>query len=102
MIDAGATDVLIQPLTIAYTKLQGLPVSRNERSLIAWVKSKSLQQNIAEILGGGVKDVTVAFGAPLPLRQTDDRKLVTKTAEQQVRQMLVALNRGHNLPDLAA
>ena len=32
MEEAGAKDVAIQPLTVAYTKLQGLPVSRSERS----------------------------------------------------------------------
>ncbi|MET3927296.1 lysophospholipid acyltransferase family protein [Devosia sp. 2618] len=98
MIDAGATDVMIQPLTIAYTKLQGLPVSRNERSLIAWIKSKSVKQNIRDILGGPVKDVTVAFGAPRPLSENDNRKQVTKAAEDDVRAMLVALNRGQKLP----
>ncbi|HTN63298.1 MAG TPA: lysophospholipid acyltransferase family protein [Devosia sp.] len=102
MIDAGARDVLIQPLTIAYTRLQGLPVSRNERSLIAWVKSKSLRQNIHEILSGGVKDVTVAFGTPLPLDEHADRKAVSKAAENAVRHMLVALNRGQDLPEIAA
>jgi lyso-ornithine lipid O-acyltransferase len=96
MIEAGATDVVIQPLTIAYTKLQGLPVSRNERSLIAWIKSKSVKQNIREILGGPVKEVIVAFGTPMPLSEGDNRKAVTKAAEDQVRAMLVALNRGQD------
>lgn len=98
MIEAGATDVLIQPLTIAYTRLGGLPVGRNERSLIAWIKSKSIGQNIREILGGPAKEVTVAFGVPRPLSETDNRKLVTKAAEDDVRAMLVALNRGQKLP----
>lgn len=98
MIDAGARDVMIQPLTIAYTRLQGLPVSRNERTLIAWIKSKSVGQNIREILGGPVKDVTVAFGMPRPLSESDNRKIVTKAAEHDVRAMLVALNRGRPLP----
>ena len=98
MIEAGADDVMIQPLTIAYTRLQGLPVGRTERSLIAWIKSKSVKQNIREILAGPVKDVTVAFGTPRPLRDTDNRKLVTKAAENDVRAMLVALNRGQKLP----
>jgi len=101
MIEAGAKDVMIQPLTIAYTRLQGLPVSRNERSMIAWIKSKSVGQNIAEILSGGVKDVTVAFGNPVPLDQTADRKKVSMLAENQVRATLVALNRGMPLPTLA-
>lgn len=99
MLDAGARDVMIQPLTIAYTRLQGLPVSRNERSMIAWIKSRSVSRNVKDILGGPLKDVTVVFGTPLPLTQGDNRKLVTKTAEQAVRRALVALNRGRALPD---
>lgn len=98
MLEAGAKEVMIQPLTIAYTRLQGLPVSRNERSLIAWIKSKSVKQNIKEILSGGVKEVTLAFGTPMPLTQGADRKAVTKAAETEVRRMLVALNRGQQLP----
>ena len=100
MLEAGATEVLIQPLTIAYTKLQGLPVSRSERSLIAWIKSKSVGENIREILGGGVKEVTVAFGIPRPLVEGADRKQLTREAESDVRRMLVALNRGLPLPEL--
>jgi len=95
---AGAGEVYIQPLTIAYTRLQGLPVSRNERSLIAWIKSKSIGQNIREILSGPVKDVTIAFGTPKVLEPGGDRKAVTRAAENDVRAMLVALNRGLPLP----
>lgn len=98
MIQAGASDVMIQPLTIAYTRLQGLPVGRTERSLIAWIKSRSVGQNIRDILAGPVKEVTVAFGTPRPLRETDNRKLVTTAAENDVRAMLVSLNRGRPLP----
>jgi 1-acyl-sn-glycerol-3-phosphate acyltransferase len=94
----GAREVNIQPLTVAYTKLHGLPISRNERSLVAWVKSKSVKDNIAEILSGPIKDVTVAFGTPQILAHGADRKAVTKAAEREVRAMLVALNRDLPLP----
>jgi len=98
MEEAGARDVVIQPLTISYTRLQGLPVSRNERSIIAWIKSKSVRENIREILHGGVREMTLAFGTPMPLAQDADRKKVSKAAEIEVRRMLVALNRGLPLP----
>lgn len=94
MMAAGARKVMIQPLTIAYTRLQGLPVGRTDRSLIAWIKGKSVGQNIREILTGGVKEVTVAFGEPRPLVEGEDRKALTREAEVEVRRMLVALNRG--------
>jgi 1-acyl-sn-glycerol-3-phosphate acyltransferase len=98
MQDAGATEVMIQPLTIAYTKLQGLPVGRTDRSFIAWIKSKSIKQNISEILTGGTREVTLAFGTPRPLSAGADRKVLAKDAENEVRRMLVALNRGTPLP----
>mgnify|MGYP006145791011 CR=1 FL=1 len=37
---------------------QGLPVGRTDRSFIAWIKSKSVKQNIKEILTGGTREVT--------------------------------------------
>ncbi len=98
MVEAGAKDVMIQPLTIAYTRLQGLPVGRTDRNLIAWIKGKSVKENIREILTGGMKEVTVAFGEPKPLVAGSDRKVVTKQAENEVRAMLVALNRGEQVP----
>jgi 1-acyl-sn-glycerol-3-phosphate acyltransferase len=101
MIEAGAREVAVQPMAIAYTHLQGLPVSRNERSLIAWIRSKTTAQNIREILSGGIKDVTLAFGLPRPLLEGEDRKAITRAAEADVRRMLVALNRGLPLPELA-
>jgi 1-acyl-sn-glycerol-3-phosphate acyltransferase len=94
MQEAGAENVQVQPLTIAYTRLQGLPVGLADRSLIAWVKSKSVKQNIREILTGGTRAVTLAFGTPRPLGAMDDRKVVAREAEAEVRRMLVALNRG--------
>lgn len=89
---------MIQPLTIAYTRLQGLPVGRTDRNLIAWIKGKSVKDNIREILTGGMKEVTIAFGEPKPLIAGSDRKKVTKDAENEVRAMLVALNRGEQVP----
>ncbi|MDB5542463.1 MAG: hypothetical protein JWQ89_4190 [Devosia sp.] len=102
MQDAGAAEVMIQPLTIAYTRLQGLPVGRSDRSFIAWIKSKSIRQNIREILTGGTREVTLAFGTARPLTAGSDRKVVAREAEAEVRRMLVALNRGTALPVAAA
>ncbi len=98
MEEAGAGEVLIQPLTVAYTRLQGLPVGRTDRSFIAWIKSKSVKQNIREILTGGTREVTLAFGTPQKLGAGADRKAVARQMESEVRRMLVALNRGTGLP----
>jgi 1-acyl-sn-glycerol-3-phosphate acyltransferase len=102
MEEGGAKDVAIQPVTIAYTHLQGLPVSRTERSAISGMNARGFKQVVTNLLTSGVKDVTIAFGAPIPLDASTDRKAVTKLAENQVRRMLVALNRHEkNLPAVA-
>jgi 1-acyl-sn-glycerol-3-phosphate acyltransferase len=93
MEEGGAKDVAIQPVTIAYTHLQGLPVSRTERSGISGMNARGLKAVLSGILGSGMKDVTIAFGAPIPMSVASDRKEITRLAETQVRRMLVALNR---------
>ena len=103
MEEGGATNVAIQPVTIAYTHLQGLPVSRNERSGISGMNARGLRAIVANLLTSGTKDVTIAFGAPIPMGPETDRKVVTKLAENQVRRMLVALNRHEkDLPAVAS
>ena len=102
MEEGGAKDVAIQPVTIAYTHLQGLPVSRTERSGISGMNARGFKAVVQNLLTSGMKDVTIAFGAPIPLGPDTDRKVVTKLAENQVRRMLVALNRHEkDLPAVA-
>jgi lyso-ornithine lipid O-acyltransferase len=102
MAEGGATDVAVQPVTIAYTHLQGLPVSRNERSGISGMNARGFREVVTNLLTSGVKDVTIAFGAPIPMTADTDRKIVTKQAETQVRRMLVKLNRHEDVSDLVA
>ncbi len=99
MREGGAKDVAIQPVTIAYTRLQGLPVGRTERSLISGITAKSFGEVVRVLLNSGVKEVTVAFGTPMPLTAESDRKQVTRAAEDEVRRVLVSLNRGLPLSD---
>jgi 1-acyl-sn-glycerol-3-phosphate acyltransferase len=102
MAEGGVKDVAIQPVTIAYTHLQGLPVSRNERSGISGMNARGFNAVVTNLLTSGVKDVTIAFGAPMPFGADMDRKVVTRLAEQQVRRMLVALNRHEDVGGLLA
>jgi 1-acyl-sn-glycerol-3-phosphate acyltransferase len=102
MLDGGAPEVAIQPVAIAYTHLQGLPISRNERSGISGMNARGFKAVVAGILGSGMKDITIAFGAPIPMSAETDRKVITKQAEDQVRRMLVALNRHEDIGPVMA
>jgi 1-acyl-sn-glycerol-3-phosphate acyltransferase len=97
MKEGGAADVLLQPVCIAYTRLQGMPISRAERPGISGVSARGFKQVVSALLRSGTKDVTIAFGTPIPFPPDGDRKVLTKWAENEVRRMLVALNRGRTL-----
>ena len=98
MKNDNLTEMYIQPMAIAYTHLNGLPISSAERSKIAWVGDMGIEDNIGDILSSGTKSISVMFGEPILVKKGDDRKLVTKQAEEAVREMLVALNRQTELP----
>lgn len=99
MAEGTEKPVLIQPLAIAYTAISGLPLSRNERRQVAWIGDMGVSDNLGAILASGPKDVTLAFGTPLPAN--GDRKATARAAETRVRQMLNALNRRQPLPSAA-
>lgn len=93
-----ASEIYIQPMCIAYTKLNGLPISRAERTKIAWVGDMGLMDNMSDILLSGSKSVSIMFGEPILINDSTDRKAITRQAHAQVRDMLVSLNRGLPLP----
>lgn len=77
--------VVVQPLVIAYTRLQGMPMGRNKRHLAAWYGDMELAPHLLAVLRAGAIDVDVTFAPPLRLDASHDRKSVTREAEDIVR-----------------
>jgi 1-acyl-sn-glycerol-3-phosphate acyltransferase len=86
--------VWIQPLSIAYTALRGLPLGRPNRSTVAWYGSTSLLPHLRRLVAQGAIDVTVTWGDPVPYDASSDRKIVARRLEACVRAMTVAALRG--------
>jgi 1-acyl-sn-glycerol-3-phosphate acyltransferase len=89
--------VWIQPLSIAYTGLLGLPLGRQHRPLIAWYGDFDLAPHLAGVLRRGSIDVTLTWGPPVPVDEKSDRKAVTRTLEETVRQMTSLALRGRSV-----
>lgn len=94
----AAPGTLIQPLAIAYTRLEGLPLSRRDRSDLAWVGAMGPFDTLGPILARAPKRIEIAFADPFAAGP--DRKADARRAEAAVRAMLRALNRGTLLPGL--
>lgn len=91
--------VHVQPLSIAYTRYQGVPMGRQFRPLAAWYGSIDLVPHLARIGSVGAVDMVLTWGEPVAYDAASDRKAVTRLLEERVRTMTAeALHRGAGFP----
>jgi len=77
----------IQPVSLAYVRRGGLPLSRNQRAQVAWYGDMPLMPHLYGIVRGIPVDVVVTFGEVVDLRPGDDRKALARALEGEVRAM---------------
>ena len=87
--DDGAR-VWVQPLSIAYHGLHGLPLGRANRPHVAWYGDMELAGHLWGIFTCGALDVTVRWGEPILVGRDTDRKALTRKLETEVRAMTVS------------
>jgi 1-acyl-sn-glycerol-3-phosphate acyltransferase len=88
--------VWIQPLSLAYTHMRGLPLSRHERPRVAWYGKMSMAPHLAGLARCGGVDVSVMWGEPVAFDEQSDRKAVARALEAQVRRRTIGTLRGHS------
>lgn len=86
----GASPLCLQPLSIAYVGLDGLPCGRQHRPHIAWYGAMELLPHLASIMRHGAVDVVVSFGEPISAGCHADRKVLARRLETAVRRLTVA------------
>jgi 1-acyl-sn-glycerol-3-phosphate acyltransferase len=86
--------VWIQPLSIAYTSLLGMPLGRKHRPRIAWYGDMDLLPHLGVMLRTGALDVTLTWGTPVPYDETSNRKEIARELERSVRRMTTLALRG--------
>jgi lyso-ornithine lipid O-acyltransferase len=84
----GAHKVLIQPVSIAYTRVQGLPMGRYLRPVTSWPGTVPLIANLLAMAREGALDVEVRIGAPVEFTPKSSRKAVAGEMERHVRAMM--------------
>lgn len=86
--------VWIQPLSVAYTAMLGIPLGRMSRCRVAWYGAASLLPHLRQLVARGAVDVTVSWGAPIVFDEFSHRKAVAARLEGDIRAMTVAALRG--------
>jgi 1-acyl-sn-glycerol-3-phosphate acyltransferase len=78
-------DVPVQPVSVAYTKVQGVPMGREYRPFFAWYGDMELVPHLWEAFVLGPIDVVVEFHAPLTIAACNgSRKVLAAKAEALV------------------
>ena len=75
----------VQPVSVAYVGLHGLPLGRDLRPLIAWYGDMDLVPHLWEALKAGPIEAVIEFHEPLSLDETGNRKTLAVAAEAIVR-----------------
>lgn len=101
---ATGENVWIQPIALAYRRINGLPAGRQHRPRISWVGDIAMVPHAWGLLKDGAIDVDVIFGNPVPFDPNADRKAIAHYLEARVRNLHSAALTGKDdaLPPLAS
>jgi 1-acyl-sn-glycerol-3-phosphate acyltransferase len=76
--------LVVQPVSIAYTKLNGIPMGRRYRPYYAWYGDMDLASHMAEMAGLGRATVVVECHAPVTIEQFKNRKELAAHCERVI------------------
>lgn len=79
-----AADILVQPISITYTHLNGMPMGRAIRPLYAWYGDMDLAPHLWSALSLGSPEVRIRFHQPVLASSFADRKALARHCHDQV------------------
>ena len=91
----GPPDVVVQTLSLVYTRLHGVPINRWARPIVGWFGDMEMQSHAWSLLKAGPLDVRIRIGAPIPLGDFADRKDLARRSEAEIRENVVRLLRSY-------
>lgn len=93
-VEVDGKPVTVQPVSVAYTKLDGRPVGRNFRPYYAWYGDMDLLSHFWEWTGLGLVTVEVVFHPPVTLAEFDSRKDLAAHCHRVVAHSVAGANAG--------
>jgi len=88
----------VQPVSVAYTRLDGMPIGRQWRPFFAWYGAMDLAPHLWYVLGIGRMTVTLVFHPTTTLADAGTRKALALSCQQVIGQGLEAANSGRLAP----
>ncbi len=82
--ESGGQSLPVQPIALAYTRLDGMPIGRAYRPMIAWYGDMDLGPHLWRLLGMGVITVEVHFAPVRTIAESGGRKALAKSCETAI------------------
>jgi 1-acyl-sn-glycerol-3-phosphate acyltransferase len=95
---AASGPVTVQPVSIAYTRLDGMPIGRRFRPLFAWYGAMAMAPHLWRVLGLGTIEVVVEFHPSTTLAACGSRKTLARYCEAHVAGGLAGALTGRRRP----
>ena len=90
--NASDHNLLIQPVTLAYTEVNGMPLLRAQKPWVAWLGDVELFSHLRQFLGRARVEAMIEFHAPVTFTEAGSRKALAAYCENEVRR---GLERAH-------
>ena len=87
--EVGGEQVLVQPVTIAYTGVYGIPLGRVRRPIFAWHGKMELLRHLLGVGRIGPFEATLDFHSPATVRDMGGRKSLSRYCERVIRASLI-------------
>ena len=96
--DSGPRGLTVQPVSIAYLRLDDIPMGRAYRPFFAWYGDMTLAPHLWTMLGLGTVDVAVNFHPPVTLAALGSRKALAEHCHRVVAAGMASALAGRTQP----
>ncbi len=96
-LETGHGPLVVQPVSVAYTKINGMPMGRALRPFLAWYGDMDLGPHLVRLAGLGRVTVAVTFHPPVTLLGLGSRKALSAHCESTIAAGLAAALSGRSL-----
>ena len=83
-VEGSAEPIAVQPVSIAYTRIDGMPLGRRYRPLLAWYGGMAMAPHLWRVLGLGTVEVVVEFHPVTTYAECGSRKALAQLCYDRV------------------
>lgn len=87
----------VQPVTVVYDEIEGQPVRRFDRQLVAWHGDMDLWPHLKQLLRRSSTRATIIFGTPAKPGAYANRKAISAAMEQEITAQAASLRQGRRV-----